>query len=187
MVARHPPLVRWPVGLVRTALAFSTATLLLTLGLYVCLRPEGSAYLLPTALWHSIAVSPYWRTVTGSVPSFAHAFAFGIMTALLLPPRRAWIWSACIAWGLVDTVFEIAQMPLLANVVSARLPAFFDQVPVLDHLGRYLTGGTFDPMDVAAAVVGAMFGGQSLTLALRRHERNQSASRKATRQAEEGA
>ena len=162
---------RWPAGLVGTALAGAAATLLLCLGLYAWLRPAGSAYLLPASLTHPIHASPMWRAVTGSVPSFAHAFALGVVTALLLPPRRRWIWLACGAWGLVDAALELAQMPRLATTIAAALPAAFDQVPVLDHLGRYLVNGTFDAFDVMAAFAGACAAGLLLTRMLRSHER----------------
>jgi hypothetical protein len=171
MVKAHTqPPTRWPARVLVTAVAAAVVVLLLMLVLYVALRPAGSAYLLSLSLSRPVETAPGWRELAGSMPAFGHVLAFGLLTALLLPasPRRIWI--AFLSWGVVNAAFEIAQFPVLAAAVAAKLPGFVDRVPVLDHLGRYLTNGTFDPTDVFASLLGAVVGASLLTRALKREQ-----------------
>ena len=84
-----------------------------------------------------------------------HAFAFGVLTCMVLHASSrcaAWV---CGFWAVVDTAFEAGQHPAFAPRLSRWIGNSFDAIPVLDHLGRYFVGGTFDVGDVVAGLGGA--------------------------------
>ncbi|UCG71581.1 MAG: hypothetical protein JSV45_09950 [Chromatiales bacterium] len=121
---------------------------------YVAGRPQGTAYLLPTA-WQAQLDWPWLASAWGwSLPSFLHAVAFCLLTGLVLRPWRFAAGAACSFWLVVSCALEIAQADSIAPTVTARLPAFFDRWPVLDHLGAYLQNGRMDPLDLAFTLLG---------------------------------
>jgi hypothetical protein len=135
-------------------LIFGVATTVLLAGVavYAIGRAPGSGGVVPFAgyFWQSgqRSFTPFF----GSFPSFAHAFAFSVFMALVLPWRPAWIAASCALWAVIDVAFEIGQHP----AVVAKLPAWMHQVTGFDRLRQYLTSGTFDLLDVVAAVLGAI-------------------------------
>ena len=85
--------------------------------------------------------------------------AFGLLTAAALPTRSTLRYGGCATWGLVNVAFELGQHPaasawwaesLQGGGVSARLAAYFVR-------------GTFDPGDIVAAGVGALWRRRCLT------------------------
>lgn len=85
--------------------------------------------------------------LSGSLPTFAHAFSFSIFTALIMgPTRRAVLW-ACLSWLLIDTAFEIGQH----NVVSSTL---ISSMPISETLRSYFVAGTFDLFDLLSIFLG---------------------------------
>jgi hypothetical protein len=67
-------------------------------------------------------------TLTGSLPSFCHTFAFGLATAVLLRPWPRASLGGIGMWVVIESAFEIAQ---------SRSAGF-----------------TFDPFDLLAIVLG---------------------------------
>lgn len=93
--------------------------------------------------------------LSGWLPSLCHAYAFSLLTAAWLPPRRAALLLACGGWFAIDVLFEAGQHPALASTIAAALPHWFDAVPVLDQTGRYFLQGHFGWDDIAATAAGA--------------------------------
>jgi hypothetical protein len=117
--------------------------------LYVFERRPGSAAALPALLeMGSGQAGSVW---SGSFPSLAHAFAFSLLSCLLLPRRLPWIAAACALWAAVNAVFEVLQWPALAQPVAAALRAA--GAPELP--AAYLLQGRFDPVDLVASGLGA--------------------------------
>jgi hypothetical protein len=115
----------------------SAAALALCAGaaVYAGLRGPGSA--------------PALASWTGPLPTFLHSVAFA---ALVLAATRPWpriAIAALLAWLGVEAGFELMQADAVAHALAPRLPA---GVPFLDaHLS-----GTFDPLDLAAALAGTI-------------------------------
>ncbi|TXC66490.1 hypothetical protein FSC37_13475 [Piscinibacter aquaticus] len=84
-----------------------------------------------------------------------HAFAFALLSALVLPPRRLLRALACAGWVLADLLFELGQHPALAAPLSRGLEALLPAA-VAAPLARYFQAGTFDVADLAAALLGGM-------------------------------
>lgn len=89
------------------------------------------------------------------LPSFAHPFAFSLLTAALQQPGKSPAYWACAMWWGIDVGFELAQTPLLGASLSGldhpRWPAW-----LVDSLSNYATRGTFDVADLIAASAGAV-------------------------------
>jgi hypothetical protein len=149
-------------------LAKAALVFLLALAVYAIDRPAGSAYLLPS--WLSVHVPG--RRLFGSVgdwlPSFAHAFAFTVLTAALLPAARWRPWLAGALWCAIDVGMEVGQHRALSERLAAALPAWFASVPVLDHLGAYWRKGGFDLGDLMAVIAGCVLASALCQRTLRR-------------------
>ncbi len=174
----------------RATLALAlVAALALALGtaVYLLDRPAGSAWLLPSA-WQAghaaaagwagtaapadtagLAAAGTWFGAAGLwLPSLVHAFAFSVLTALMLPRRAGPAVAACLGWALVDTLFELGQHPAIAPSLAAGLASTFDGAPLALRVGRYFTQGSFDVADIVAGCCGAALAGLALAFAHRR-------------------
>ena len=92
----------------------------------------------------------------GSLPSFVHVCAFALLTAALLDGGRRLNQAICLGWFSVDLVFEMGQHPKLATPIANAVPAWFIHVPILDRTTTYFLSGTFDPLDILFAALGAL-------------------------------
>jgi N-acetylneuraminic acid mutarotase len=150
----------------RMLLAFvATGALVTGLLVYLFDRDPASIYLLPAA-W-SLADDPSslgW--FGGALPAFAHAFAFTLLTAIVLGATRRAALCASALWWTAGSAIEIAQHPVLARHVADALPRWLDSLPLLENTAPFFIRGTFDPWDLVALTAGvfAAFGLVTLTL-----------------------
>lgn len=130
--------------------------LLLGTAVYVFDRPAGTAYLLPA--WLSLqdsGVRPF-GAFGASLPTLAHAFAFSLLTALVLPRGAGNAALACGGWAALETLFELGQHPSVSPLLARAIGERFSGIPVLDHVVPYFKGGVFDGMDVLFGLLGAL-------------------------------
>ena len=147
------------------------ALLLLTVGagVYLLDRAPGSAMLLPAAWQHGAALGPgsdggsWFGAIGGWLPSFVHSFAFGLLTALLLPRRIGAAAAACGGWALVDSLAELGQHAALSPALVAAIEQVFGTGPLASALGRYFARGAFDLADLVAGLAGAALAFVALT------------------------
>lgn len=143
----------WPH---RSRWLWAAGLLMLALGVavYVLDRPDGTAMLLPRS-WVMHAPGQSWfGAIGGSLPSFVHAFAFSLFTALVLP--RTWRHGAlaCGGWALCETLFELGQHPQVSPWLVQQLHAMAGW-PGMEALRRYFKQGSFSTSDVVAGLAGA--------------------------------
>lgn len=134
-----------------TLIGAATAALAVGLLVYLVDRPAGTAWLMPQA---GALRGPAGLAGAASwLPSAVHAFAFALLSALLLPPRMPLYPVACAGWVLVDGLFELGQHPGIAAGLSEWLQ---DALPpgLAQPLARYFLAGTFDPADLGAVLLG---------------------------------
>ena len=128
------------------------AVIVLMIGVLVYLldRPSASVYFIPNS-WSLGANSPsIFGAIGDHLPTFAHTFAFILFTSAVLEP---WRWSAVVAcawWGVVGSLFEIAQSDAWAPAIAARVPGWFADWPLLDNVADYFIVGHFDLLDLAS-------------------------------------
>ena len=138
---------------------FQVSLALVVLGLgtlvYVIDRPPGL-----TALPESITLFhptvKFFGALGQSLPAFAHAFAFSLLTIALVGGGRGVTIGACMSWFLVDTAFELGQYPTIASKLAHLIPAWFEAVPILNRTDTFFRYGTFDSLDLLSIALGAL-------------------------------
>jgi len=91
----------------------------------------------------------------GSAPSFAHAFGFALLTALVAGGGSTRAACACLFWGMTDTLLELLQRPDWSVAIPSLPPGLADW-PLLGNLPAYFRQGQFDMLDVAAIALGTL-------------------------------
>jgi hypothetical protein len=104
----------------------------------------------------SLSPSPVFGPLGGSLPSFVHVCAFAILTAALLEGGRRLNQWVCLGWLSVNVAFEVGQHPKLAGSIANSVPDWFAHVPILNQTPQYFLNGTFDPLDLLFATLGAV-------------------------------
>jgi hypothetical protein len=120
---------------------------------YALDRPAGSTPL-SSALW-ALRVWPDYSfgRLGDHLPTFAHPFAFSVLTAVWLGP--SWRAKACLVWLATNAVFELGQHAEAARAVADLLPHALERVALVDALASYLRNGTFDVLDLVSIGAGA--------------------------------
>lgn len=149
------------VGLAALALAAGVA-------LYVWGRPQPAMFL-PSG-WHrplDLGPAGAWA---GALPTFVHALALPLITAALLrPARRATAAAICVGWCVVEVFFEALQQRAIGAALMAHLPSQAPCKEVCDALAAFARHGTFDPLDIAAAVLASALAGAIVGATAPRH------------------
>ena len=133
------------------------AALLLGLLIYLISRPLNHTYL---GFFIRIpGTSSYWNprflnVFGGVLPSFLHVFAFSLLLGGLLACPKIGYLVICSAWLLIDVAFEAGQGQ--ATFASRLIPAWFQEVFILQNLRSYFLMGTFDFYDLGSTLVGAL-------------------------------
>jgi hypothetical protein len=141
---------RRAAGLALAGLAF------LALGLLVYLadRPPLAARL-PLHV-PGVSGARWFGSAADWLPALAHTAGFGLLTAAVLPPRGRWALAGCVFWGLVNVLAEVGQLPRVDQLLAALLVDTLGDGRAVAFVAQYFTLGTFDPLDVAAAVAGTL-------------------------------
>jgi hypothetical protein len=150
----------------RTYRLIFTAALTLVLGVivYVLDRNPQQVYFLTKVLSHPLAERPVFGEAGSSLPSFAHVYAFILLTAALLPPTRGACLGATLFWLITDSAFEIGQHAAIAPLIASAVPAWFSSIPIIENTRAYFLNSTFDPIDIAAIIIGAIAAAATLQL-----------------------
>jgi hypothetical protein len=135
---------------------------------YLTDRSAASATMIPSvealAGWHLFGAVGHW------LPSFAHPFAFSLLTAAALAARCTWRYGACVAWCVVNLAFEVGQHPRFSAALAHWLQRSRGPTSLTRPLVSYVLRGTFDRGDIAAAVLGALAAAVVLWLVRPRQE-----------------
>ena len=143
-----PARCKWllPIGL--------TVLLLGTLVYILDRPPEQVPVLSDLSLSHQIPA--VFGSVGHSLPTFAHVFAFCLLTALLLGNAKRHAAAVCLAWFGLDSAFELGQTEQAADWLQSFIPQWFDYLPILDQTSSYFVNGTFDVFDLVSIALGAV-------------------------------
>lgn len=132
--------------------AIAVGALAVGVVIYLTQRSGADVYLLPDS-WQ--AVLPI-STLGNHLPSFLHAFAFAVLTAVVLTPWRGAVLFSCLLWVAINSLFEIGQIDAVAVRIAQYSPAWFSDWPVLENIDGYFLNGTFDPVDIGFVALGAV-------------------------------
>ncbi len=133
-------------------------------GVYLFVRPTAASFV-PSAL-HLPVLSGSWMTsIFGPLPTALHVLALSLLTAMLLDTNARGARFAAASWTTINIAFEIGQHASVAPALLAVLPAHADGHGLLAGLHAYFSNGVFDPLDIAAAMLGGI---TALALMLRK-------------------
>lgn len=113
------------------------------------------AWVLPAAL-NSSTAAPWLERLGGSAPTFAHTAALSLITTGVLGGGRRVAWQACGAWTAINVLLEIGQHPYVRMHLVGWLPGWMERAWLLEHTRGYFINGSFDPIDIGAALLGGM-------------------------------
>lgn len=142
------------VEIVRAMGLASVALFAIAIGVavYALARPQAAMFL-PSGWHRPLAQGMPWWFIAG-LPTFVHGLAMPLLIAAVAGARRhRTLFAISAAWVAVEVVFEAAQHAVLRDALLALDRA---QVPVtgwLAPLAGYLRAGTFDVIDIAAALL----------------------------------
>ncbi len=139
-----------------TQVAFGMAALLLGASVYFFDRAPETFRFAPEGWSGYGAGGLAFGALGGNLPGFTHELGFTLLCA-------AWFWewrSAPVVfatfWGILETLFEVAQH----EQVAARIAAHVAADPGAGFLARafvaYCEAGHYDPLDVVAIVAGGV-------------------------------
>ncbi len=121
---------------------------------YVLDRPADTAFLSGVILVNE-KLPGLFGSVGNSLPTFAHAFSFSILTAVWLGGGRRACSAACLFWFAIDCALEVGQHAAIAERLVQFIPNWFGHLPVLAQANSYFLMGTFDAWDLASIGIGA--------------------------------
>lgn len=139
------------------ALRTVTALCALVVGFaaYAFLRPHAVAFL--PAGWHRPQMHglPIW--LLAGLPTFVHMLAMALLTAIVIgSPHAATSRVSCAAWCAVEIGFELVQHVAVRPALLAALPADAAASIWFAPFANFVRGGTFDPLDIAAALLATL-------------------------------
>ena len=144
----------------KTRLQVLSAAVPLALGLAVYLfdRPADRIYFVPDWWQPGPDNALLFGSLGANLPSFAHVLFFILITAAILAPRRFQFLPICLLWLFIDGLFELVQHDAIAVRIAEFVPAWFQNVFLLENTRAYLLAGTFDPLDMLSIAAGSLVG-----------------------------
>ena len=98
--------------------------------------------------------------ITGSfsdfIPSFIHPLAFCLLCAGVLGSRKGVSAIICLIWGGLHIILEIGQAQSIYSWISPIFNAIGRDNILPQYIAHYFKTGTFDLMDLLAAVIGCL-------------------------------
>jgi hypothetical protein len=132
--------------------SIGVACLFLGVLVYVIARPEGVLFL-PEAFNLGHYFPAFLTSLTGPLPVFFHVLGLSLLTAAVLAPGKRATVAICLSWAAVNGLFELGQHAAIYAWFSARLPAGFQDIWLLEQTLHYFHHGTFDPADIVASLL----------------------------------
>ncbi|MDH3760031.1 MAG: hypothetical protein OEU50_03555 [Gammaproteobacteria bacterium] len=140
----------------RTQLSLAVVLLAPGLAVYLFDRPADRVYFVPDWWQPGTGGALFFGPLGASLPSFTHAVFFILITAVILAPWHFRILPICLLWFCFDSLFELAQHNAVAQRIAEIVPAWFQDVVLLENTRAFLVAGTFDPRDILAIAMGSL-------------------------------
>lgn len=140
----------------KAQIVIGLAVLVLGTAVYFVDRPWEQAIFVPGDLSLFHLTPSVFGVIGHSLPTFAHVFAFSLLTIALVGGAKRAAITVCLGWFLVDAGFEMGQHAQVASWLSSLIPQWFEHIPVLDRTSGYFVYGTFDPLDLLSVAFGAL-------------------------------
>ena len=140
-------------------IALAVAALLIGVLVYLLDRQPENIYFIPQ--WLAIAVEgdSFLGALSNHLPTFVHVYAFILLTMAIVFPiqqYRHFLVPVCVFWFSVDSIFEIAQVDVIARFFAGHVPTWFDGIPFLENTANYFKSSTFDVVDLVSIGLGTL-------------------------------
>lgn len=122
---------------------------------YLFDRSGADIYFIPEWWRFADGTPALFGTLGHSLPSFAHVYCFILLTSALLTPWQIAPQMICVSWFAAEAFFELGQIDAVATGISAMLPAWFADWPILENVPGYFLHGSFDLFDLMFIGLGA--------------------------------
>ena len=129
-------------------LGIAGLSLLAAIAVYVLVRPYPPELLGSVSL--NLAYPAGFTGLLGSAPSFFYTLAFGLFIGAIA--RNFW---HCLAWILLVLLLELSQLQYFAAKITYWLQDLLSE-RAWHFIGPYWSRGTFDPLDMLAALAGGL-------------------------------
>jgi hypothetical protein len=106
------------------------------------------------------------------LPTFVHVYAFILLTAILVTPARAYVIPICLLWFMIESLFELAQINVIAQWIVKYIPTWFNRIPFLENTSDYFLAGTFDILDIFSIAAGTLAAYLTIVISTRRIANN---------------
>lgn len=133
-----------------------TAAMVLGMGVLVYLfdRSSASVYFVPDWWEFSESMPSLFGALGNYLPTFAHVFAFILLTTAVLRSRLRSALIICAIWFSFDSLLELGQLDVVAEKIVSIIPPWFQDWPLLENVAGYFVSGRFDPLDIASIALG---------------------------------
>jgi hypothetical protein len=92
--------------------------------------------------------------IGNSLPTFIHVLAFSLITAGLIAAQKGGYVLVCLAWFIIDVLFEVAQA--FGEVIILTVPDWFSNFLFLENSKNYFLHGRFDYLDLISITLGSV-------------------------------
>lgn len=132
------------------------AALLLGIPVYLLTRPAESVLFLQYLPDIHFRIPFDAGGILYALPSFLHIYAFILLTASVVASSTHHLRLICLFWLVIELLFEIGQLHALALIITDHLPVSLSGSVWFEAIPNYFLQGTFDPLDIAGLLLGAM-------------------------------
>lgn len=123
---------------------------------YVFDRQPEFIYFLPGWLSLNSMTGDLFGGIGNHLPTFIHVYSFILLTVVIAVPSITKLIPVCLTWFTFDSLFEIAQLDLVATWIGNLVPSWFSSIPFLENTSNYFLMGTFDPLDLLSITLGTL-------------------------------
>ena len=151
---------------------FAIAGLAVGLFVYLFDRSPDTIYFIPNWLSLTTNIKPFFGHIGNFLPTFIHVYVFILLTTAVMAPPSALVIPICATWLAVDSLFEIAQISVIARWIVEHVPGWFREVPFLENSANYFMAGTFDILDLCSIAAGTLCAYLTIVMSSRKGQRN---------------
>lgn len=148
MISIHQP--------VKIQTAAAVTALFIGVFVYSLDRQPESVYFMSSWMALGDNMNPFFGTIGEQLPTFVHVYAFILLTMAVVSPSRKYVLPICIFWLIIDSLFELAQITVIAHWIARHVPEWFHGIPFLENTTAYFLGGTFDVLDLCSIAAGTL-------------------------------
>ena len=140
------------------------AALSLGLCIYLIDRQPETAYLISNGLFLNDNVRPVFGVMGNYLPTFLHVYAFILLSAAVFAQSHRQVLIICLSWLIIEIIFELAQINIIAQSVAIHIPDWFSVIPVVNNTANYFLMGTFDILDIISIIAGTLIAYMTISL-----------------------